>query len=157
METILLPSMSDRSLTAINPNGPSHSTGTFKIQYTEKHTRLFIEQAQNMTFSGFVPNIAGADKNFGTCFQCAAIDRARYKVSSTIPRSDICTNCFKQYCFNPDSPPDKSAIVGRKYEFKDPDPQGVAKVQGFFSRHKAPIIAGIVILAVIIIASIFAL
>lgn len=116
-----------------------------------------MNQAQNMTTSGFLPNLEGADKNFGTCFQCAAIDRARYKVSPTIARSDICTNCFKQYCFNPDSPPDKSAIVGRKYEFKDPDPQGVTKVKGFFSRHKAPIIAGVVILAVLIIASIFIL
>ncbi|KAL5528334.1 hypothetical protein ACEPAF_7470 [Sanghuangporus sanghuang] len=138
-----------------NGDDPVTNTNTFKIQYTEKHSKLFIDQARNLSFSGFNPNILGADPSFGTCFQCAAIDRARYKSNPVIPRSDICTNCFKQYCFNPDSPPSSSAIIDRKYTFVDPDPQGVNKVQSFFSRHKAPIIAGAVGLVVIIIASIF--
>ncbi|EJD02796.1 phospholipase B [Fomitiporia mediterranea MF3/22] len=138
---------------SVNGDDPVTNTNTFQIQYTEKHSRLFLDQAQNMTTNGFIPNLKGADKNFGMCFQCAAIDRARYKQTPVIPRSDICTNCFKQYCFDPSNPPSKSEIVGRHYEFVDPDPQGASKVKDFFAAHKAPFIAGIVLLFILIIAA----
>ena len=131
------------------------STGTFQIQYTEKQSKPFVAQAQNMTISGFVPNLIGADPNYGVCLQCAAIDRARYKVSPVVSRSDTCTNCFNQYCFDPSNPPSASEIVGRNYVFKDPDPQGAAKVGDFFKDHLAPIIIGIVGLVLLIVASIF--
>lgn len=107
--------------------------------------------------SGFVPNEKGSDPNFGKCLQCAAIDRARYKVSPVVDRSDTCNTCFDQYCFSPASPPSSSEIVGRKYAFVDPDPQGVSKVSDFFDDHKVPIILGIVGVVLVIIAAIFIL
>ena len=107
--------------------------------------------------SGFVPNAKGSDPNFGKCLQCAAIDRARFKVSPGVDRSDICNTCFDQYCFSPANLPSSSEIVGRQYTFVDPDPQGVSKVENFFDAHKVPIILGSVGVVVVIIAAIFIL
>lgn len=134
-----------------------YSTGTFKIQYTAKHTNLFLEQVQTNVISGFTPNSTSPDANFGKCLQCAAIDRARYKVTPTIARSDFCTTCFQQYCFNSSNPPSQTEIVGRKYAFVDPDPQGVSKVEGFLGEHKTPLIVGLVFLVLTIIVIVFGL
>ena len=141
----------------VGGDDPSTNTGTFQIQYTLKQTTVFLNQVQNNTMSGFVPNAQGSDPNFGKCLQCAAIDRARYKVSPVANRSDFCTTCFNQYCFSPADPPSQSEIVGRKYVFVDPDPQGASKVEDFFEAHKVPIILGSVGLVVAVIAAIFVL
>lgn len=109
------------------------------------------------TISGFTPNSTSPDSNFGKCLQCAAIDRARFKVSPVISRSDFCSTCFKQYCFDPANPPSSSEIVGRKYAFVDPDPQGVSKVEGFLGEHKVPLIVGLVLLVLVIVAAVFGL
>ncbi|TFY82180.1 hypothetical protein EWM64_g1831 [Hericium alpestre] len=101
----------------INGDDPVTNTGTFKIEYTQKHTRLFIDQ-------------------------CAAIDRARYRASPIINRSDFCTTCFQQYCYDPNNKTSKNALVNRKLVFKDPDPQGVSKVEHFLSAAKVPLILG---------------
>ncbi|KLO12267.1 phospholipase B [Schizopora paradoxa] len=139
----------------LNGDNPVTNTDTFKIQYTAKHSLIFLDQVHNNTIGGFVPNQLGPDPNWGKCLQCAAIDRARLKVTPTIGRSDICTTCFKQYCFNPQNPPNASEIVGRKYTFVDPDPQGVSKVEGFLGNNKAPFIVGLVLLFLLIIAAVF--
>lgn len=109
------------------------------------------------TISGFTPNSTSPDSNFGKCLQCAAIDRARFKVSPVISRSDFCSTCFKQYCFDPNNPPSSSEIVGRKYAFVDPDPQGVSKVEGFLGEHKVPLIVGLALLVLVIVAAVFGL
>jgi lysophospholipase len=112
------------------------STDTFKIQYTQKHTSLFIDQAYQNSISGFKPNSLGADPNWGKCLQCAAIDRSRFKLSPVPDRSQFCAQCFQQYCFDPAHPPSKDEIPGRKSTFKDPDPQGLDKVTEEFAAHK---------------------
>ncbi|KAK0463558.1 phospholipase B [Desarmillaria tabescens] len=119
-------------------DNPVTNTDTFKLSYTQKHSQLFIEQVFSNTIGGFVPSSNSPDSNFGECLQCAAIDRARLKSTPSISRSDVCSKCFKQYCFDPTNPPTKSELSNRKYVFVDPDSQS------YFQRHKAAIIGGIV-------------
>jgi lysophospholipase len=120
------------------------STDTFKLAYSQLHTQLFLDQAHRNTISGFVPNALGTDPNWGKCLQCAAIDRSRLKLSPIPARSDICSKCFSQYCFDSQNPPSKSELPGRKSTFKDPDPQStLEKVKGFVSKNKYALIAAI--------------
>jgi lysophospholipase len=103
------------------------STNTFEIEYSQTHAQAFLDQAQMNTISGFVPNALGADPNWGKCLQCAVVDRARLKLQPVPARSDVCTKCFSQYCYDPSNPPSSSEIVGRKQTFKDPDLASKAK------------------------------
>lgn len=130
------------------------STGTFKLSYTDKHASLFLDQIHSVMTGGFVPNVTGADPDFGKCLQCAAIDRSRFKTGLGVARSQTCSQCFKQYCFDPANPPSAMEIVGRKLAFVDPDPQGIAKVEGFLSRGKIGLIAGLVVLFAVIFAAV---
>ncbi|SJL12245.1 uncharacterized protein ARMOST_15668 [Armillaria ostoyae] len=128
-------------------DNPVTNTDTFKLSYTQKHSQLFIDQVFSNTIGGFVPNSNSPDSNFGECVQCAAIDRARLKSTPSVPRSDLCSKCFQQYCFDPTNPPTQSELPNRKYVFVDPDSQS------YFQRHKAAIIGGVVggVVALIII------
>lgn len=101
-----------------------------------------------------MPNATGADPNFGRCLQCGAIDRARFKVTPVIPRSDFCDTCFQQYCYDPNNPPSASEIVGRRLQFVDPDPQGISRVEGFLSRDKIGLIVGLLVLVLVVTAAI---
>jgi hypothetical protein len=127
------------------------STATFKLSYAPWHTSQFLSQAQATTFNGFMEGQLGADPTYGTCFQCAAIDRARLKTNPVTPRSDVCSNCFKKYCYNPDSPPPEGQIVGRRFKHKDPDPLGI---RSFVMKHKAYVITGAVLVGLGLIATI---
>ena len=91
-----------------------------------------------------MPNTSSPDPNFGKCMQCAAIDRARYKVDPPLSRSSFCTQCFQQYCFDPNNLTSSSVLPNRKLEFVDPDPGEVDLVLRFLSRNKIPIILGFV-------------
>ena len=139
------------------------STGTFKLFYTPKHTSLFIDQAHGNTISGFTAFSNVADAKFGPCLQCAAIDRARYalalaqNVSIPLLRSDICRACFKQYCYDPADPPSRDVLTGRKEEFVDPDPRGLARVEGFLGRARVGLIVGCVMLVIVMIGIAFAM
>lgn len=75
--------------------------------------------------------------------QCAAVDRTRLKLSPVPSRSAICAQCFQQYCFDPQNPPDQVALPGRKLTFVDPDPQGVSKVSGFLAMNKGALFGGL--------------
>ncbi|KAG7446364.1 phospholipase B [Guyanagaster necrorhizus] len=132
-----------------NGDDPVINSATFRLTYTQKHTRLFLDQVFNNTISGFTPNTTLADPDFPICLQCASVDRARYKVSSnaTIARSSICEQCFKQYCYDPQNPPSVSELPDRKYTFVDPDPQGLDKITTFLSQSKFKLIGGLVGLA----------
>lgn len=134
------------------------STDTFKLSYDLSHTRTFLDQAHANTLGGFLPNTTSPDPDFGRCLQCAAVDRARFKSSSNISRSDICTKCFKQYCFDPADPPSKDALPNRKLEAMDTklDIDDFKDVPGFFERHKAAFIGGIVA-AIAFVAAVIAL
>jgi hypothetical protein len=66
-------------------------------------------------------------------------------------RSDVCTSCFKKYCYDPTDPPPPGQIVGRRFKFKDPDPFGI---KTFFQNHKTAIIVGAVFAALVLIGSI---
>ncbi|KAF8071892.1 phospholipase B [Lyophyllum atratum] len=134
----------------INGDNPVTNTATFTLSYTRKHQSLFLSQVHNNTISGFTPNSNDPDPNFGTCLQCAALDRARLKVTPQIPRSEPCRQCFEQYCFNPQKPPSKAELPGRKQAFVDPDPQGLGKLGNFFSRNKFALIGGLVGLVALI-------
>ena len=101
---------------------PSFSTDTFKLQYPLSHTSQFLQQAQDTAFSGFLEGRLGADPAYASCLQCAAIDRARLKTYPVTPRSYVCSQCFEKYCFDPENPPPEGQIVGRKLQFKDPNP-----------------------------------
>ncbi|EIN11650.1 phospholipase B [Punctularia strigosozonata HHB-11173 SS5] len=136
----------------ISGEDPVSNTGTFKLSYTPKHTRLFLDQVHNNTIGGFTNGSTAADPNFGKCLQCAAVDRARIRSGANVARSDFCTQCFFQYCYDPNNPPSVSQIAGRKYDFVDPDPQGVSRVKGFLGDNKGPLIGGLVGLFVFIAA-----
>ncbi|KAF8993709.1 phospholipase B [Cyathus striatus] len=128
----------------ITGDDPVTNTATFQLSYTEKHTQIFLDQVHFNTISGFTPNANIPDKNWGTCLQCAAIDRARYKVFPAVPRSDQCQHCFTQYCFDPENPPNKSELPNRKLKFVDPDPQGLSRLGDFFSNNKFKLIGGLI-------------
>ncbi|KAG5642435.1 hypothetical protein DXG03_002781 [Asterophora parasitica] len=139
----------------INGDDPVSNTNTFKLAYTRKHQELFLSQVHTNTISGFTPNANTPDPNYGICLQCAAIDRARLKVSPPIPRSAVCDQCFQQYCYDPLNPPSKLELPGRKYVFVDPDPVGISKVEGFLGKNKFALIgalAGLVVFLALIIA-----
>jgi len=93
----------------------------------------------------------GADPEYGTCFQCAAIDRARLKTNPITPRSGICSSCFKKYCYDPESPPPEGQIVGRRFKFKDPDPFGL---KSFYQENKSSVIVGAVFVMLVLLATI---
>ncbi|TFK75253.1 phospholipase B [Pluteus cervinus] len=128
----------------ISGDNPVTNSETFQLTYTIKHTKLLLQQAHTNTISGFTPNANIADPNWGLCLQCAAIDRARYKFNRTISRSAICSQCFEQYCFDPQNPPSKSELPNRKYLFVDPDPQGFTKLNNFFTENKSKLIGSLV-------------
>jgi lysophospholipase len=82
--------------------------------------------------------------------QCVAIDRARYTLKPPLARSSICSQCFQQYCFDPNNLSSVSELPGRKLEFVNPDPQGLSAVSGFLSRNKvAFIISFLALLAIV--------
>jgi lysophospholipase len=128
------------------------STATFQLTYTLYHTRIFFEQVFHNIVSGFTPNTNNPDPNWGKCLQCAAIDRARSKASTAISRSPICTQCFKQYCYDPQDPPSKSVLPNRDLVFKDPDPQGLSKLSLFFDNNKFKFVGALIGLVVFIAA-----
>jgi lysophospholipase len=75
--------------------------------------------------------------------QCVAIDRARYKIKPPLEQSSFCTQCFQQYCYDPDNQASVSELPGRKLGFVDPDPQGFSAVSDFLSRSKIALILGL--------------
>ncbi|KAJ7925224.1 phospholipase B [Mycena leptocephala] len=132
----------------ITGDDPVTNTATFTLTYPLKHMQLFFDQAHFNTISGFTPNANTPDPNFGICLQCAAVDRARAKVTPVVPRSSICSQCFQQYCFDPQNPPSQSELPNRKLVFKDPTPQGLTKVEGFLGSNKLKLLGGLIGLVV---------
>lgn len=130
----------------INGDDPVTNTATFRLTYTQKHVQLFLDQVFNNTVLGFTPNANIPDPNYGACLQCAAVDRARLRAS--IARSDFCSKCFQQYCYDPANPPSKDALPNRKLTFVDPDPEGIVQVTGFLGQSKFKLIGGLVGLVV---------
>jgi hypothetical protein len=133
------------------------STLTFKLSYTPLHTRLFLDQAHNSTINGFTPNANTPDPNWGICLQCAAIDRARYRITPIPSRSAICSQCFTQYCYDPQNPPSVSELPGRKFQFVDPQPEGLDQLADFFDYTKYKLVGGLVGLIILIVILIFGL
>ncbi|KAF8554177.1 phospholipase B [Imleria badia] len=134
----------------LDGSAPASNTGDLQFSYTPLSTAVFINQAFQNTLGGFKPNTTSPDPNWPKCLQCAALDRARLKLTPPPPRSDVCTQCFSQYCYDPSNPPSASALPGRDFVYSNPDPGGVTKVEAFLSRNKAAIIGGVV--AVVIVA-----
>ena len=97
-----------------------------------------------------MPNTNSPDPNFGKCLQCVAIDRALYKIKPPLERSSFCTQCFQQYCFDPNNLTSVSALPNRKLKFVNPDPQGVSAVSSFLSRSKVALILGFLALLFIV-------
>jgi len=94
--------------------------------------------------SGFIPYTNNPDPNWGICLQCAVFDRARSKITPIISRSSFCSQCFTQYCYDPQNPPNKSQLPNRQLVFQDPDPQGISKIQSFFANNKFKLIGGLI-------------
>lgn len=111
---------------------------------------MFINQAFQNTLGGFKPNTTSPDPNWGKCLQCAALDRARFKLIPVPPRSSFCTQCFSQYCYDPNNPPSASALPGRDYVYTNPDPGGISKVEAFLAQDKGAIIGGVIAVVVLI-------
>jgi lysophospholipase len=108
---------------------------------------VFINQAFGNTLGGFEPNTTSPDPNWGRCLQCAAIDRA------VTLRSDFCSQCFAQYCYNPNDLPSESELPGRQFVFVDPDPGGLQKVEQWLIDNKGAL-AGYIIAMIVVIAGI---
>ncbi|KAF7321318.1 Lysophospholipase [Mycena kentingensis (nom. inval.)] len=121
---------------------PVTNSGTFTLTYPLKHSQIFMHQVFDNIVSGFTPNANTPDPNFGICLQCAAVDRARRRTNPVPPRSEICTSCFKQYCYDPQNPPSASALPRRQWVFKDPTPQGFTKLIGFLGDNKFKLLGG---------------
>ncbi|KAJ7072397.1 phospholipase B [Mycena amicta] len=135
----------------ITGDDPVTNSGTFVLSYPLKHTQLFLDQVHFNTISGFTPNANTPDPNFGLCLQCAAVDRARARTTPVPSRSTICTQCFKQYCYDPQNPPSQSELPNRKFEFVDPTPQGLSKVEGFLGTNKFKLLGGLIGLVLFIV------
>jgi Lysophospholipase catalytic domain len=133
------------------------STGTFKVSYTQKHTQLFLDQVYTSTISGFLPDTNLPDPNWGRCLQCAAIDRARFKLNPIPSRSQLCAQCFLQYCYDPQNPPSRAELPGRRFQFVDPDPVGFSLLEDFFTWNKFKLVGGLIGLIAFISALIFGL
>jgi hypothetical protein len=65
-------------------------------------------------------------------------------------RSSICTQCFQQYCFDPNNLTSASALTGRKLQFVNPDPEGVSALSGFLSQSKVALILGFIGLLLVV-------
>jgi lysophospholipase len=133
------------------------SSATVRLSYTQRFTQLFLDQAFVNTISGFTPNANTADPNWGRCLQCAAIDRARYKLNPVPPRSTFCSQCFQQYCFDPQNPPSQSELPNRKLVFVDPDPVGIDQVEDFLADDKYKLVGGLIGLSLFVGLMIFGL
>ncbi|KAF8135442.1 phospholipase B [Boletus edulis] len=129
---------------------PASNTGNLQFTYTPLSTATFIDQAFQNTLSGFVPNTTSHDPNWGRCLQCAALDRARLKLTPPLARSSICVQCFSQYCYDPYNPPSAHELPGRDHKYLNPDPGGLDKVEAFLGRNKNAIIGGAVAVALLI-------
>ena len=105
---------------------------------------MFINQASANTFGGFLPNTTSPDPNWGKCLRCAAIDRARLKLTPPPSRSDFCSQCFSSYCYGPSYAPSVQELPDRNYVFLNPDPGGVTKVKKFLSSNEGSIIGSVV-------------
>lgn len=116
------------------------------------HVRVFSFTTRLTTDPVPRPNANTPDPNFGICLQCAAVDRARTKITPAVARSSICAQCFQQYCFDPQHPPSQSELPNRKLTFKDPTPQGLTKVTGFLGSNKFKLLGGMIGLVVFIAA-----
>ncbi|KAF8161040.1 phospholipase B [Crassisporium funariophilum] len=134
----------------ITGENPVTNTPTFQLSYTSHHTQVFLDQVLSNIISGFVPNTNLPDPNWGKCLQCAAIDRARFKAAPVTTQSSICSQCFKQYCYDPNNLPSKSELPNRKLIFTDPDPQGISKLSLFFSKNKLKLVGGFIGLLLLI-------
>ncbi|KIJ18736.1 hypothetical protein PAXINDRAFT_129113 [Paxillus involutus ATCC 200175] len=131
-------------------SAPASNTDDLQFSYSPLFTAVLINQAFQNTLGGFKPNTTSPDPNWGKCLQCAALDRARLKLTPILERSDFCAQCFSQYCYDPSNPPSVSELPGRDYVFSDPDPGGVDKVQAFFSQKKGVVIGvGVAVLFLI--------
>ncbi|KAF8499632.1 phospholipase B [Russula emetica] len=126
----------------LDGDNPVANTPTFQLDYTPIHTELFLDQVHANAIGGFMPNSNSPDPNFGKCLQCVAIDRARYKIKPPLERSSLCSQCFQQYCFDPNNLSSASELPGRRLGFVNPDPQGVSAISGFLSRSKTALILG---------------
>ncbi|KIJ68152.1 hypothetical protein HYDPIDRAFT_173810 [Hydnomerulius pinastri MD-312] len=128
----------------LDGSAPASNTGDLQLSYSPLFTAVLSNQAFTNTLSGFTPNTTSPDPSFGKCLQCAALDRARLKITPTLARSNFCAKCFSQYCYDPSNPPSGSEIKGRDYVFADPDPGGVDEVTAFLSRNKGVIIGAVI-------------
>ncbi|KAF7298251.1 Lysophospholipase [Mycena chlorophos] len=128
----------------INGDNPVTNSATFTLTYPLLFTQLLMDQVHSNTISGFTPNANTPDPNFGLCLQCAAVDRARLKTNPVTPRSSMCTQCFKQYCYDPNNPPSESELPNRKLIFVDPTPLGLSKLTGFLSTNKFKLVGGLI-------------
>ncbi|KAJ7594761.1 phospholipase B [Mycena floridula] len=126
----------------IDGGDPVTNTATFRLSYTPKHVQLFLDQVFDQMVQGFTPNANTPDANYPICLQCAAVDRARLRAS--VNRSDICTKCFQQYCYDPKNPPSKNILPNRRLTFVDPDPQGLDRLIAFFEDNKFKMIGAMV-------------
>ncbi len=97
-----------------------------------------------------MPKTNSPDPNFGKCLQCAAIDRARYKVNPPLARSSFCAQCFQQYCFDLNNLTSSSDLPNRKFNFVNPDPQGISAVSSFLSRSKVGLFVGFIALLLVV-------
>ncbi|KAG1895501.1 phospholipase B [Suillus fuscotomentosus] len=122
----------------LDGKAPATNTDDIQFSYTSKFTAVFINQAFWNTLGGFKPNTTSSDPNWGRCLQCAAIDRA------VTPRSDICSQCFAQYCYDPNNLTSLSELPGRTFIFEDPDPSGLEKVAQWLEGDKSLLAGSIV-------------
>ena len=106
---------------------------------------MFINQASANTFGGGgFAQYHFSGSQLGKV-QCAAIDRARLKLTPPPSRSDFCSQCFSPYCYGPSYPPSVQELPDRNYVFLNLDP-GPWRDQGekFLSSNEGSIIGGVV-------------
>lgn len=131
----------------LDGSAPATNTGDTQFSYTSLFTAVFINQAFRNTLGGFKPNTTSPDPDWGRCLQCAAIDRA------VTLRSDFCSRCFAQYCYNPNNLTSNSELPHRQYVFVDPDLGGWQKVEEWLEDNEGAL-AGFVVAIIVAIAGI---
>ncbi|KAG1723798.1 phospholipase B [Suillus lakei] len=131
----------------LDGSAPATNTDNTRFSYTSMFTAVFINQAFGNTLGGFEPNTTLSDPDWGQCLQCAAVDRA------VTVRSDFCSQCFAQYCYDPNHLPSKSELPGRQFAFVDPDLGGLQKVEQWLKDNKGAL-AGFIVAIMVVIAGI---
>ncbi|KAF8973334.1 lysophospholipase catalytic domain-containing protein [Flammula alnicola] len=115
------------------PNG----TG---LIFTSLRQSQFLQSSHKICWGQCPANFFGCDPSTSDDYPLVIYlpNAPPITASIPVPRSSICSQCFNQYCYNPQSPSSKS------------ESQGLSKIESFLGQNKFKLIGGLIGLAAFI-------